>query len=376
MRNSEVGKTICSILIMGGQDMRIGIVTPYDAANYGAYLQAYASKRYLESQGHEVFMIRWRKEEERKDTFLKKANSLVDIVRLIATYPHERKKYSVMTEALEEFNIISVEEIDKYSLDLITIGSDIVWNISVNEFQKPIFYGKGLPIEIVRCAYAPSVGNCEIDDFNNFPEQREGLKKIEIIGVRDENTASIIENITGICPQLVCDPTLLIDIGDYQVANKTVVKGKYLLVYSYYVPQKYREYLIRYARENKLKLVAACMYQRWCDMNIVCSPLDFCTLIEHAECVFTTTFHGSIFTLLNHKRCVIFAKLKKVVDLLQWTNMECVKIDEDTRYEQFEKLLSYQPDYTKFEKELEQRRKKSRDLYETALKGVQHRKNI
>lgn len=51
------------------------------------------------------------------------------------------------------------------------------------------------------------------------------------------------------------------------------------------------------------------------------SPLEFLSLIRDAECVYTTTFHGSIFTFLQHKRCYVDIKSKKVKDLLAWTGM-------------------------------------------------------
>ena len=37
--------------------MRLGIITPYDSANYGAFLQAYANMRFLKSLGYEVFFM-------------------------------------------------------------------------------------------------------------------------------------------------------------------------------------------------------------------------------------------------------------------------------------------------------------------------------
>ena len=71
-------------------------------------------------------------------------------------------------------------------------------------------------------------------------------------------------------------------------------------------------YLKRYARKNNLKLVSICLYQSWCDLNINCHPLEFSSYIQFSECVYTTTFHGTIFTLLNHKNCAIYSCSKKI----------------------------------------------------------------
>ena len=44
--------------------MKIGIVTIYNGNNFGAYLQAYALKKYLEKQGNSVYHIKINKESE------------------------------------------------------------------------------------------------------------------------------------------------------------------------------------------------------------------------------------------------------------------------------------------------------------------------
>lgn len=367
--------------------MRIGIITPYDAANCGAYLQAYASMKFLQSHGHDVIMIKWRSDRERKAAFFENQEPISLIIKSILVQPridkisimlkaiinHWRalRKYRVMTKALREFDIIDFRDIEKYKFDMITIGSDIVWDISMPIFQNPVFYGKNLPSDISCCAYAPSAGECTAKDFIGFPEHQNGIKEMNIIGVRDINTQKIIETMADISPEIVCDPTMLIDISEYDISSKPLVKDKYLLVYSYHVTEEYRKYLKRYAAEHKLKLVAVFLYQGWCDINITCSPLEFCKLVKEAECVFTSTFHGSIFTLLNHKRCIIMAKTKKVEDLLKWTNMEEIKVDDNTKFEQIEKKLSNYPEYTRLEQKLEIQRSKSRGLYEEALKRVE-----
>lgn len=42
--------------------MRIGVITPYNAPNYGAFLQAFCLKYYLQQMGHEVVHV------QKKDT--------------------------------------------------------------------------------------------------------------------------------------------------------------------------------------------------------------------------------------------------------------------------------------------------------------------
>ena len=107
--------------------------------------------------------------------------------------------------------------------------------------------------------------------------------------------------------EIVCDPTMLLPINEFDFPHERKIKDKYMIVYSYSVPKEHQAYIKRYARKNNLKLVSICLYQSWCDLNINCHPMEFSSYIRFSECVYTTTFHGTIFTLLNHKKCAIYA---------------------------------------------------------------------
>ena len=56
--------------------MKIAIVTPYDSANCGAYLQAYANKCFLEKNNHNVCFVQWRNRKQRKKEYFSKPNTI------------------------------------------------------------------------------------------------------------------------------------------------------------------------------------------------------------------------------------------------------------------------------------------------------------
>lgn len=346
--------------------MNICIITPYDSANYGAYLQAFATMKFLTLRGHNVFFLKWRNEKERKKIFFGENITVKRTLRNLVNYKHNHLNYSVMTKSLSAFKCITSKEATH--MDAFIIGSDEVWNINVRSFQKGCFYG--LLGNVNRCyAYAPSAGNSTYDDFVKFPDYAAALKKIKIIGVRDENTAKLIEDIAKYKPDVVIDPTCLISLGDYGIPKKRIVKEKYILIYSYFVTDKYRVWLKHYANENNYLLVSACMKQTWCDINICCAPLEFCGLVRDAECVFTTTFHGTIFTLLYHKKCAIDPKSKKLLDLLKWSGMLSQSCSENMVYKEFCEILGRLPCYNLFDCELTKRKSNSIELYIEALEN-------
>lgn len=160
-----------------------------------------------------------------------------------------------------------------------------------------------------------------------------------------------------------------IEIVVEELATRMVTLGHKVTCYSYSVPKEHQVYLKRYARKNNLKLVSICLYQPWCDLNINCHPLEFSSYIQFSECVYTTTFHGTIFTLLNHKNCAIYSPSKKLKDLLKWTHKEEAMLSLVATYDEFESLVSKQHSYELFETIIAKKRKESQEIYREALKS-------
>ena len=78
--------------------MKIGIVTPYDSANCGAYLQAYANKCFLEKNNYNVCFIQWRNEKQRKKEYFSKPKTIKELIRCIQRYPFLCARYKRMTQ--------------------------------------------------------------------------------------------------------------------------------------------------------------------------------------------------------------------------------------------------------------------------------------
>lgn len=345
--------------------MKIAIVTPYDSANCGAYLQAYANKCFLEKNNHNVCFVQWRNRKQRKKEYFSKPNTIKELIRYVQRYPFLCTRYKCMTKALEEFNV----QKNISNIDCIIVGSDEIWNIKVSQFQNPIFYGG---VDQKCCiAYAPSAGQAEPKDYEDFPWVRKCLETMTYAGVRDENTKNIMENLAAKQAKIVCDPTMLLPINEFNFPHERKIKDKYMIVYSYSVPKEHQVYLKRYARKNNLKLVSICLYQPWCDLNINCHPLEFSSYIQFSECVYTTTFHGTIFTLLNHKNCAIYSPSKKLKDLLKWTHKEEAMLSLTATYDEFESLITKQHSYELFETIIEKKRKESQKIYIDALKSCE-----
>ena len=109
------------------------------------------------------------------------------------------------------------------------VGSDEVFSIPMG--VNMMMYGHCVSTDKM-ISYAPSFGQTDIallEKHNAKTLVQEGLKKFVDLSARDENTAQIIEKLTGRVPTMVCDPVLLYDFKDTKVKMK-IPKKKYMLI--------------------------------------------------------------------------------------------------------------------------------------------------
>ena len=96
--------------------MNIAVITPFDSANYGAYLQAYCLKAVLENMGHTVIHLRTREEAYIRNLYYKKK----PVSKRDKVFPWKfRRKVAFGKRKLElflkdqaEFQVMNPEECD------------------------------------------------------------------------------------------------------------------------------------------------------------------------------------------------------------------------------------------------------------------------
>lgn len=335
--------------------MKIGIITPYDSSNLGAFLQAYATKSLLEKNGHEVCFIKLRNRKELKKFFL---GDKKNIRSYISRYFFNRQKYYIFQNIVRQsFITVNLKEIDTKGLNAIIIGSDEVWNVNKDFYRQKCFYGIGYNVP-KKIAYAPSCGTAKLEDYKNYDYIKEGISNLTAVFPRDEQTKNIAENLTGKKYTTALDPTLLIDIKGVKFKRK--IKQNYILVYGYSFNIQQVEYIKKFAQEHNCITVSICMKHPWCDKNINCSPLEFSSIINGAKYIITKTFHGTIFSILNKKNFVTFKGSQKITDLLDKLLLSNRLIDEkECGYEKFKRKLEDKINFSESYSIIMQEREKS-----------------
>ena len=301
--------------------MNITVVTPYDSSNYGAFLQAYCLQQYLVSAGHSVTHIPTRPADYVEALYFhrmpvtKKEKLIPGVYRRHTAYG--KKKYELFSRAQKAFHVTE----DLSDTELIVLGSDEIWNVKNPVFAASVFWGK---INIPTISYAASVGDADEETFRSFPDQIEQLRRLKCALVRDENTRRFVEAHSGLKPEIVCDPTILWPVDRYgeECEDPYVRKHNCLLVYSYGLSKKEIREIRSYAKKKHLKTVSCCFPNRWCDHQVECGPLAFSSLIRQCREYYTSTFHGTIFGLLNHAKFVCSTEHPKTLHLLQQFGLE------------------------------------------------------
>lgn len=337
--------------------MKIGIVTVYDGvSNVGSYLQAYAMQQALQSLGHEVF-------------FVEKTTVPARIWRHIARLNPKRAFFLRLKSgwnywrASKAFRFVKPEQMTQ-KLDGLLFGSDEIWNMDNLFFRDPLFFGTGY--DLPKIAYAVSVGAMRQKTLDDNLQVVAGIKQFRKILARDTRTQEMIGPLVGTELPLVCDPTFLLSARQLSTPIRPC-KEKYLLVYTYGLDEPMIRNIRRFAEEQGLKIVSAHFWHHFCHKVVPCKPLEFSAWMAGAEYVFTSTFHGAVFAMMNHTRCCILPVREKVKDITQRMGQQDRLISADADYETFCRVIRQDFATEAFEGILEEYRNRSWEQLKGAL---------
>lgn len=364
--------------------------------NYGSLLQAYGLKKLIQSvdSSIDVSYLDYKPGEplevvsdESDSSFLRTINKVKEYSKGKAPlYSKLKFMNHKRTYAKKNYPYLGITDNLNYdtSVDYQFIGSDEVFNCvqgNVNVgFSKDLF---GYNTEAKKLfSYAASFGNTTLQKLQVKEikhDVAEMLKKFDALSVRDQNSADIVERLTGITPEIHVDPVLAFDYMNLEnkIPKERQYKGKYLVVYGYsgrFTPEE-NELIKAYAKENNLKVLCFGGVQDCCDIYIDCSPFELLAYFRDADVIVTDTFHGSIFSIINNKQfCTVVRrsngisygneeKLSYLIDMFGLNSQKVYsgeKIDLETK-------LNKKIDYNHVNRLINNERKKTRKFLEEIL---------
>ena len=271
--------------------MKVGILSMQRIKNYGSFLQAFALKSILEELGADVEFVDYHPGET-----LIPSDGGMGIKRKIIKGVEAWKGSAPPSEKIRFINYkrnyaekyypyLGITDEMNYSpkLDVLVIGSDEVFNCVQNNTNvgfAPELFGQESNAEKV-ISYAASFGNTTFEKLKQYGVDLKvtgWLKSFDALSVRDENSARIVEALTGNKPEINLDPVLMYDFITDRKTSKGVIEDNYIL--------------------------------------------------QHAEYIVTDTFHGTILSTITHRpfasivRNAGYGNSEKLLDLLKRLRLE------------------------------------------------------
>lgn len=352
---------------------RVGLITWHYYSNFGSALQAYALQETISNMGYKAVIINYRNP---KFGRLNKAKELAKIVvqrlscnNFFTHYRFFQDKYFKQTRLIQD-----VEKMPRLSkkFDAFVCGSDQIW--APNVFN-PVYMLDFVSGDKKKISYAASIG------LNELPQKYIEkytclLADFDAVSVREDAGGELLSDKCGITAQTVLDPTFLVAVDRWiELENAvTVTNKKYVFCYFLNAEHHYSDLVKEYAEKNEYEIIGVSANKNdvaW--MKFVnAGPCEFLWLIHNAEAVFTDSYHGTIFSLLYHKKFVLFERFESNDPICQ--NSRIYQLD---KYFELNKIILKVPknekieieelDYCKFENKLKALREKSLYFLRNAL---------
>lgn len=322
--------------------MKYGIITHYDVHNHGALLQLNALIKVLDSLGIEAQALQFDKNydflgHEMKAKYEISVKSLGIYLKFLvergiksAVYNYQKRR--LLNGFRREQHLIGSYYTECGELDGVVVGSDEVFALHTG--PTPVLFGHALPSNKV-FAYGGCFGPTTIDDIDRLHCRAfiaSGLSGMCGLGMRDQNSIRIADELTGRHSELVCDPVILYGYDNEIKGLENPMKEPYMVVYAY--DNKFdeqAEVIKDYAHRHGLKIVSPGFIQKWADSNVNVDPISLLNWFQHAECVVTNTFHGCVMSIITAREMAIRMRgnANKLYNLLTEYNIEDRVFGED-----------------------------------------------
>lgn len=305
---------------------KIGILTYHATVNYGATLQAYSLFQFVKNLGHEVEFIDYRPSKANWEDFkyLYFRNSRLFNPFLISSglrKSRQMRNFLLSQMKLSPKTYRSKSQLNqmKSQYDVVICGSDEIWNINspITGCDTSYFLDFLDSEETAKISYAASFGSItKLGNKNKLIGKL--LKDFQAISVRDNNSLKLI-NSFGLQATKVLDPTFLINYDN--IIQTPQVKQNYILIYGT-LSREEGDYVDKVARLEGLEIIGiGGKPGAWKPgINLIgVSPQEWLGYFSKASYVFTSFFHGAIFSLIFQKPFTSFyrpGKAVKVKDLL------------------------------------------------------------
>lgn len=296
--------------------MEIGILTYHRSHNYGALLQAVALRHILVMMGHSVYFVNYWPEYHRQmyaqfsiSEALRrggKRGAVKYVVEVLRYYSGRKERIRHFQSFIDEMIMPYCIGYDRErQLDIVLYGSDQIWRkqVGLGSRFNPVYFGNNLLSAKKNISYAASMGCIELNQLDK-KFLKEKLMLFDKISVREDSLSAVLHQL-GIASEVVLDPTLLLNREEWNrlLPVERECKEKYVLYYRLLEKSFDEEQIKRFAKclGCTLIILDGRIKELKKDTFSTSGPKSFVALIKYAEFVFTSSFHGVVFSLIYNK---------------------------------------------------------------------------
>jgi hypothetical protein len=306
--------------------MRIAILTLPLRLNYGGILQAYALQTVLTRMGHDVKVV-YNSPYCNDSLFIQVYRALRHIV---GKYILHRYKGPIFDKKAYNDNYKAISAnvqpfIDKYihkyvsekgmkinkesDFDAIIVGSDQVWRPCYAGNIERYFLDFAKNWDVKKIAYAASFG---VDNWEFSKKQTNHCRLLfglfNGVSVREKSGIGLCKKYFGWEPQIVLDPTLLLDVFDYNsisVGHFDIIQKNSLFSYILDGSSEKQGMSKFIAKKLNCRINSLCVYSQD-DKGVIPSLEDWLSSFQNSRFVFTDSFHGCVFSIIYNKPFLVF----------------------------------------------------------------------
>ena len=366
---------------------KIGIITFHNSYNCGSMLESYAMQQIMSKYG-EPEIIDYSSDGQREVYSVFRKNRTIKAIVANFIIWFVKKRIKLNNSKYEEFKnryFSLSKKVDENSIrtleyDTVIAGSDQIWNTTIEDYNDVYFLNWCDGTEKV--AYAPSFGAKNPIEYCEYADIIKGwLNSFSVLSIRENNGRKWLGNLGFKNVPVVSDPTLLLERADYEkIEDISFNPGKkYIFFYSPSFDRKICRFVKKVANKYGLEVITWSTKSYYLKFVKQFSfklppyenPAMYLNLIKNAELIFTTSYHGTIFSTIYRKKffCIknggMYGDDDRVITLLnQLGIME--RLIEYKFNDSYNYLMDV--DYIMYDKSLEKLKKKSLEYLDNAMR--------
>lgn len=325
---------------------KVNVLTFCTWTSIGSILQAFGLKKALYANGCESKLLLSADENVFRENRVNSLKSLVSRVFHTVIRRDRQKAYCKRCDFItRNLDVVTYDHYDDLSR-IVSETPDAYYLVGSDQIWHPDCCYKHFFLEFVhnrKCAsYAASMGKTEIPT-ENIDLFRSLFRRLDIISVREKQCKEVLQPFTEKEIGVHIDPTFLLETEAWrEYEKKYPICEPYILLYMIYWDPACKEQIRELKKRTGLPVYAVCsaLSRVYADKKLFDVGVgEFLWLVDHAEYVITSSFHGVAMSTIFHKKfsaVVNPSSPSRIRNLMDTLNIPIVSINQLDKTGQFD----------------------------------------